>query len=111
MTTEKKQKSSKIESPLFSRILLVLLVLAMVVFTVWVSGPVPPKQGTEPTATLLPKLETVKPSQASPDDWIMHDQATTDGVVLGTVAIFLIIMVGTLVGVWQARDKTTKKDK
>lgn len=108
MTTEEKQKPKKIESAVLSRILLVLLVLAMVAFTVWVSGPVPPKQGTEPTATLLPKLETVKPSQQSPDDWIMHDQATTTGVVLGTVVIFLIVTAGTLIGVWQAREKAKK---
>lgn len=125
MSSDKKNlRSIKIDKDIISRILLVLLVISMVIFTIWVSGPVPPKEDDRQTSK--PYQTAVGPdkkSSSSPDATLMgteqsrmepevaSDQVSTTGVLFGTAAVVLIILVGTLFTLWQGKEKKPKQKK
>lgn len=132
MNSKKKGlRSIKIDRGIVSRILLILLVIGMVIFTIWISGPVPPKDDTriitKPYHTAMGQSqETLIASNKTGDQTVMDtmaiaepyvtpevtsDQVTTTGVVFGTIAIVLIIIVGTLFTLWQSKDGKTKQRK
>ncbi len=128
---KKKLHSLKMGSGIVSRILLVLLVIGMVIFTIWISGPVPPKDDnrtiTKSNRTAMGQNQESSTASNTNDDQAMmgskatneahvapevaSDQVTTTGVVFGTIAIVLIITVGTLLTLWQSRDRKPKKQE
>lgn len=127
----KRPRSLKIDRSIISRILLILLVVVMVIFTIWVSGPVPPKDDTRivtrpyhtaigvvqsPPASAdtngqptVPTKLTTEESRIDPE--VASDQVTTTGVVFGTIAIVLIVLVGTLFTIWQSKEKKPRQNK
>ena len=130
MNSKKKGLHSiKLDRGIVSRILLILLVIGMVIFTIWISGPVPPKDNTRiitkpyrtanghsqssPTSANMTGDQTAIETNASNEPRIApevaSDQVTTTGVVFGTIAIVLIITVGTLFTLWQIRDRKPNK--
>jgi hypothetical protein len=114
-------KKFKIDPAATSRILMVLLVLALVALTMWISGPVPEKDlptATVATISTLPSnwyvsipavtAATVVPS-VTPEP--TEDQVSTSGVIIGVASVMGIVLVGTLFSIWQSRDKSGKKRK
>jgi len=107
-------------------------VIAMVVFTIWVSGPVPPKGSkllatdqivigkvtsnpyrlsATATSTTSPELFTRETEQPVDAPEEASDQASTSGILIGTTAVVLIVILGTLFSIWQSRDRSPKKKK
>jgi hypothetical protein len=101
----------KAEPGLFSRVLLVLLVIALVAFTMWISGPVPSDEELAgiPAITQTSSLSVTGQATVEPEPII--EQTPTSGVLAGTIAIVVIIFVGTLVTIWQMRDRSALKKK
>jgi hypothetical protein len=111
----------KIDPAVTSRILMVILVLALVALTMWISGPVPEKDlptATVATISTLPSnwyvsipsvtAATIMPS-ATPE--ATEDQVSTSGVIIGVASVMGIVLIGTLFSIWQGRDKSGKKRK
>jgi hypothetical protein len=82
-----------------SRIWLILIVLAMVAFTIWASGPVPPKDAeltpTATTAVVTPKAGEVVPTPVVE----IIEKTPTTGVIYGGVIVMLILVIGVLISV------------
>jgi hypothetical protein len=80
-----------------SRIFLMLLVLAMIAFTIWVSGPIPDKNATLiATSTPHPAILTAGTTQTTPVIEIMEKTPTT-GVILGGIIVIVVLFVGTFI--------------
>jgi hypothetical protein len=102
----------KFEPGFPSRILLVLVVIGLVAFTMWVSGPVPPKdQPLIITETPTPTLNPLSTLQAATAVQPLIEKTPTSGVLVGTLIIVLIVLIGTMVTVWQLWDRSTLKHK
>lgn len=99
-----KQKTANQHSELRSRIWLILIVLAMIAFTIWASGPVPDKNAPlypTPTPTLSAlSTGTVLPT-AIPE---IIEKTPTTGVIFGAVIIVLILVVGVLISLRAAKN-------
>jgi len=114
-------KKFKIDPAVTSRFLMVLLVLALVALTMWISGPVPDKDlptTTVTTTSALPAnwyvstpshaVDTMTPA-VTPES--AEDQVSTSGVIIGVASVMGIVLIGTLFSVWQNRDRSGKKQK
>jgi len=98
MTTPKPQKP-KSDSILRSRIFLILLVVAMVAFTIWVSGPVPDKNADlTATATPIPVTLDAGTQAVTPVVDIIEKTPTT-GVIYGVIAVVLILLIGVWISI------------
>ena len=91
------KKLLNLDPILRSRILLILLVLAMVAFTIWISGPVPDKNAA-PTAipTPLPLVLTPGAIEATPVN-VLLEKTPTSGVIFGVIIVMVILLGGTLI--------------
>ncbi len=96
--TPKAMKNDK-NTDLRSRIWLILIVLAMVAFTIWASGPVPPKDADlTPTATTA--VFTPKAGVATPTPVVeIIEKTPTTGVIFGGAIVLLILLIGVLISV------------
>lgn len=115
MKPVKKKSSLKIDPGFRSRLLLVLLVIALVALTMWLSGPTPHDDGLAATATLEPTLVNQfgksTPEVEHPEIANIDDQVSTTGVIAGTILIVSIVFIGTLFSLWQIKDRSTLKKK
>ncbi|MEA5078628.1 MAG: hypothetical protein VB013_08670 [Anaerolineaceae bacterium] len=99
-------KTQKRNSDLRSRIWLILIVIVMIAFTIWASGPVPDKNAPlyptpSPTAPVLtPKAGTPMPT---PDIEIIEKTPTT-GVIYGAVFVSVLLVAGVLISVRTMKD-------
>jgi|GEM_PF-1303657 len=123
MSSDKKNlRFIKFDKGIVSRILLVLLVIGMVIFTIWVSGPVPPKEddhqtsktnhtavGTSRNSSTSPDATTMGTEQSRMEPEVASDQVSTTGVLFGTATVVLIILVGTLITLWQGKERKPKQ--
>ncbi len=96
------QKNANQHSELRSRIWLILIVLAMIAFTIWASGPVPDKNAPlYPTPTLSAlSTGTVMPT-AVPE---IIEKTPTTGVIFGAILVALIVVVGVLISLRAAKN-------
>ena len=101
-TTEKKQRNTELRS----RIWMVLIVLVMIAFSIWASGPVPDKNAPlyptpSPTAPVItPKDGTPLPT---PTNEIIEKTPTT-GVIYGAVFVSALLVAGVLITVKSMKD-------
>ena len=95
--TSPKRKILNLDPNLSSRILLILLVLAMVAFTIWISGPIPDKN-VDLTASPTPQPVVLNAGtvEATPANGLLEKTPTT-GVIFVVVAVIVILFAGTLI--------------
>jgi hypothetical protein len=99
-------ENQKRNSELRSRVWLILIVMVMIAFTIWASGPVPDKNAPlypTPTATaqmLTPKDGTPMPT---PEPEIIEKTPTT-GVIYGTVLVSVLLVAGVLITLRSIKD-------
>ncbi len=93
-------------SDMRSRIWLVLIVIVMIAFSIWASGPVPDKNASlyptpSPTAPVLtPKAGTAMP----PPDIESIEKTPTTGVIYGAVFVSVLLVAGVLISVRSMKD-------
>lgn len=102
-------KSITKDTGLSSRLFLILLVVAILIIAMLLSGPKPKEYTPISTSTPIPVGITpsiIVPTRAPSPEYV---QAT--GVIVAVVTIVLIVIIGTIVEIIRDKDKNEEIDK
>lgn len=98
---EKKRSSSDLRS----RIWLILIVLAMIAFAFWASGPIPDKNAPLIPPTSTPNTVTPKAGLLTPTPVIeIIEKTPTTGVIFGVIVVVLILVIGVLISLRSSKN-------
>jgi hypothetical protein len=101
-TSETKQRNSELRS----RIWMILIVLVMIAFTIWASGPVPDKNAPlYPTPTSTAPVITPKDGTPFPTPEVdMIEKTPTTGVIYGAVFVSVLLIAGVYITMRSIKD-------
>lgn len=101
-TSENKQRNSELRS----RIWLILIVMVMIAFTIWASGPVPDKNAPlYPTPTSTAQIATPQSGTPMPTpEPEMIEKTPTTGVIYGAVLVSVLLVAGVLLTMRSIKD-------